>query len=80
MKLLQILIFLLSNFSSTQVGYHITLTGNSNGTESTAKPWDLQTALISEAIKLGDTLWILEEIYNGRFFSKIKGNAKKIKL
>ena len=67
----------MSNFASTQVGYHVTLTGNSNGTGSSSHPWDLQTALISEAIKPGDTLWIHEGIYHGRFTSRIEGNAKR---
>ena len=48
--------------------------GTPNGTGSLANPWDLQTALLqsSEVVTSGDTIWLHEGVYNGRFVSKLE--------
>ncbi|WP_431136503.1 right-handed parallel beta-helix repeat-containing protein [Psychroserpens mesophilus] len=48
--------------------------GTPEGTGSINKPWDLQTALnqTSDNVGSGDTIWIHEGIYNGRYKSRLK--------
>lgn len=48
--------------------------GTPNGTGSLVNPWDLQTALFqtSDVVKSGDTIWLHEGVYNGRFVSKLE--------
>ena len=47
--------------------------GTSEGNGSLENPWDLQTALYAtENIKPGDTLWLHEGVYNGRFISTLE--------
>jgi len=48
--------------------------GKSTGNGSLNQPWDLQTAL-SQTTKIvngGDTIWMHEGVYNGRFVSTLK--------
>jgi hypothetical protein len=54
--------------------HHNETPGSQNGTGSITQPWDLQTALsqTSDVVKSGDTIWLHEGIYNGRFVSKLK--------
>ena len=48
--------------------------GTSGGDGSKARPWDLQTALHHpEAVKPGDTIWLLGGVYRGAFKSRLKG-------
>lgn len=48
--------------------------GTLNGTGSITNPWDLQTALEqkSEVVNSGDTIWLHQGIYNGRFASTLQ--------
>jgi len=48
--------------------------GRSTGNGTLNQPWDLQTALsqTTEIVNGGDTIWLHEGVYNGRFISKIK--------
>lgn len=48
--------------------------GTQNGTGSITNPWDLQTALgqSSDVVNSGDTIWLHEGIYNGRYISALK--------
>ncbi len=49
-----------------------------NGIGSLNNPWDLQTALNQKqgSVKPGDTIWLHEGIYNGRFVSTLKGSKE----
>ena len=48
--------------------------GAPGGDGSKARPWDLQTALHHpEAVKPGDTIWLLGGVYRGAFKSRLKG-------
>lgn len=48
------------------------------GDGSINKPWDLQTALnqAPEVVNGGDTIWLHEGVYNGRFLSKLRSTIK----
>lgn len=48
--------------------------GTQNGTGSVHDPWDLQTALnqTADVVNSGDTIWLHEGIYNGRFVSTLQ--------
>lgn len=48
--------------------------GTENGTGSIDQPWDLQTALSQQPdrVNSGDTIWLHEGIYNGRFVSTLE--------
>ncbi|MDG5492645.1 right-handed parallel beta-helix repeat-containing protein [Psychroserpens sp. SPM9] len=54
--------------------HHETSPGTSDGNGTLSQPWDLQTALIqkSNVVKSGDTIWLHEGVYNGRFLSKLE--------
>ena len=59
------------------------VSGSATGNGSLEQPWDLQTALSqpSTVVNGGDTIWLHDGIYNGRFVSTIKStNSKKIKV
>ena len=70
----------ISLISYTQQEFHVfpenhsETPGTQNGTGSLKSPWDLQTALFksSDIVKSGDTIWLHEGIYNGRFVSKLE--------
>lgn len=56
---------------------HKTTPGSKLGDGSLQSPWDLQTAFSNKkSIKPGDTIWIHEGIYNGRYKSEIHGSSK----
>lgn len=53
---------------------HNSTPGRKLGDGSLSNPWDLQTALSQkpDVVKSGDTIWLHEGIYNGRYVSLIK--------
>ncbi|MCB0474893.1 MAG: hypothetical protein KDC69_04410, partial [Flavobacteriaceae bacterium] len=48
--------------------------GKSTGDGSLLNPWDLQTALNqkNDVVNGGDTIWLHEGVYTGRYISKIE--------
>ena len=50
--------------------------GKSTGDGSLLNPWDLQTALNqkNDVVNGGDTIWLHEGVYTGRYISKIESN------
>ncbi|WCO00825.1 right-handed parallel beta-helix repeat-containing protein [Psychroserpens ponticola] len=48
--------------------------GTQNGTGTINNPWDLQTALSQkpDIVNSGDTIWLHQGIYNGRFISTLQ--------
>ncbi|MCB0469650.1 MAG: hypothetical protein KDC51_03335, partial [Flavobacteriaceae bacterium] len=50
--------------------------GKSTGDGSLLNPWDLQTALNQKnnVVNGGDTIWLHEGVYTGRYISKIESN------
>ncbi|WP_223033811.1 hypothetical protein [Hanstruepera marina] len=77
------LLFILSFasvFGFAQKSYHVfpkdvkSNPGSSMGNGSLHNPWDLQTALNQkpERVNGGDTIWLHEGVYNGRFISRLK--------
>jgi len=79
----QLLIALIPVFLMSQEAYHVfpedhkQTPGSTSGDGSVQYPWNLQTALnqSSEKVKDGDTIWLHEGIYNGRFVSTLKGSS-----
>jgi hypothetical protein len=57
-----------------QQEFHVTTNGKSSGNGTLDNPWDLQTALSQkpEIVNGGDTIWLHEGVYNGRFISRIQ--------
>jgi len=53
--------------------------GLSSGNGSLKQPWDLQTALDQkeDVVNGGDTIWLHEGTYNGRFISKLKSTIRE---
>lgn len=53
---------------------HSETPGKNDGTGSIDTPWDLQTALSQtpEVVNSGDTIWLHEGVYTGRFISRLK--------
>lgn len=53
---------------------HSETPGTENGTGSLDHPWDLQTAFSQspEVVNSGDTIWLHEGVYNGRFVSTLE--------
>ena len=53
---------------------HITTPGTKTGDGTISNPWDLQTALnqSSQILNGGDTIWLHNGIYRGRFKSQLK--------
>ena len=51
----------------TRVGYYVTTNGTSSGDGTSAKPWDLQTALSGSngRVHPGDTIWLRGGMYTG---------------
>ncbi|MBT8266669.1 MAG: right-handed parallel beta-helix repeat-containing protein [Bacteroidia bacterium] len=59
---------------------HSTTPGMPSGNGSLQKPWDLQTALdqLSNTVDGGDTIWLHEGVYSGRYISSLgSSNARK---
>ena len=52
--------------------------GSSTGNGSLQSPWDLQTALKlpNNVINGGDTVWLHEGVYNGRYTSTLKSTIE----
>ncbi|WP_299389853.1 hypothetical protein [uncultured Gelidibacter sp.] len=76
MRTLYVLLFGLffSFFVNAQQEFHVFPDGKSSGDGSLSMPWDLQTALSqkTDVVNGGDTIWLHEGIYTGRFVSTIK--------
>ena len=81
---LYIVFFLFFQLAYTQQEFHVfpknhqETPGKQAGDGSLNSPWDLQTALnqSTDVINGGDTIWLHEGIYNGRFVSTIKSGIK----
>ncbi len=76
--ILIIIVFFLGLSIRAQQEFHVFPNGKATGNGSLQKPWDLQTALSQkpDVINGGDTIWLHEGIYNGRFLSTIKSTKK----
>jgi hypothetical protein len=55
-------------------GYYVAPGGSSGGDGSSARPWDLATAL-GRTLRGGDTLWLRGGTYRGRFTSRLLGTS-----
>ena len=66
----------------SQKEFHVTISGTSLGNGSIDQPWDLQTALNQKAIIVngGDTIWLHEGVYQGRYVSNLSSSIKNKKL
>ncbi len=54
--------------------HHVAVGGLPSATGTIDDPWDLQTALNHPAdVKAGDTIWLHEGIYIGKFYSRLQG-------
>jgi hypothetical protein len=63
--------------AATHVGWYVRADGASSGDGSSAKPWDLQTALNggNGKVQPGDTIWLRAGKYCGPFSSALAGTA-----
>jgi hypothetical protein len=63
--------------TATHSGWYVTPTGTSGGDGSSARPWNLQTALNGGGgrVQPGDTIWLRGGTYSGTFSSNLNGNA-----
>ena len=61
----------------TRSGFYVSPSGTSGGDGSSARPWDLQTALsgASGRIQPGDTVWLRAGTYTGHFTSSLSGTS-----
>jgi uncharacterized protein YjdB len=61
----------------THSGRYVTTSGTSGGDGTSARPWDLRTALsgASGRILAGDTVWIRGGTYAGSFVSTLRGGS-----
>ena len=59
---------------------HESSPGKTSGNGTKDNPWDLQTALSQKQaiIKPGDTIWLHQGVYNGRFISNLKGSKNDL--
>lgn len=75
---LNILFCLMCVFSQAQKEFHVFPNGKSTGNGSLENPWDLQTALSQKTgvINGGDTIWLHQGVYNGRYLSTIKSDTE----
>ena len=71
------LVAALGAYSQTPAAdFYVSPDGNSSADGSRARPWDLATALAQpQAVKPGDTIWLLGGTYRGGFESRLKGAA-----
>lgn len=53
--------------------YYVSPAGSSNGQGTAASPWNLQTALTSNKVNPGDTIWIAGGTYVGNFIAGLSG-------
>lgn len=80
-RIIYILGIALGFVMNAQQAYHVFPKNDSNspgtatGNGSITNPWDLQTAFHNpdNMIKPGDTLWLHEGVYDGRFVSNLSG-------
>ena len=63
---------------TAQQEFHVFPNAKSSGNGSLSNPWDLQTALSQkpDVINGGDTIWLHEGVYTGRFVSTIQSTLK----
>ncbi|MEM5565391.1 hypothetical protein WNY78_09755 [Psychroserpens sp. AS72] len=79
-KTLYILCYFVGLYVNAQEEFHvfpiddIKSPGTSQGNGSLTQPWDLQTALsqTTDIVNSGDTIWIHEGVYNGRYMSTLQ--------
>ncbi|WP_298902693.1 hypothetical protein [uncultured Psychroserpens sp.] len=83
-RLLYILCCFVGLYASAQQEFHVfpidhkSTPGTQNGTGHIDNPWDLQTAIQQKTkITSGDTIWLHEGIYNGRFVSTLQSLTPK---
>ncbi len=56
--------------------WHVTVNGTPTGNGTLTAPWDIQTALNHPAsVKPGDTIWLHQGDYKGRFVSRLNGTS-----
>jgi hypothetical protein len=55
--------------------YYASPTGASGNSGTLASPWDLQTALSNASQGSGDTLWLRDGVYYGKFISTLEGGT-----
>ena len=87
-RFFHIVLMLLPYFLVAQREYHVfpndhdVTPGMESGDGTMERPWDLQTALNQSrnVVNGGDTIWIHEGIYNGRYISSIASNKKGKKV
>ena len=62
---------------ATHQGWYVATSGTSGGDGSSARPWNLQTALNGGGgrVQPGDTIWLRGGTYSGTFSSNLNGNA-----
>jgi uncharacterized protein YjdB len=63
--------------ASARAGFYASPTGTSGGDGSSARPWDLATALRGGGgrVQPGDTIWLRGGTYRGAFTSSLNGTA-----
>ncbi len=61
-------------FTQAQQEFHVFPNASTKGNGSFQNPWDLQTALSqkSDVVNGGDTIWLHEGVYDGRFVSTLQ--------
>src|SRR5258708_30887132 len=61
----------------TRMGYYVASNGTLSGDGTSAKPWDLQTALSGGKgrVQPGDTIWLRDGTYRGAFHTELTGPA-----
>ena len=76
--LLNLLCALMVGVVTAQQEFHVFPNAKSSGNGSLSNPWDLQTALSQkpDVINGGDTIWLHEGVYTGRFVSTIQSTLK----
>jgi RNA polymerase sigma factor (sigma-70 family) len=57
--------------------YHVAVDATPGGDGSAARPWDLGSALASEALQPGDSLFLHSGNYTGAFTASISGSSNK---
>jgi len=62
---------------TARAGYYASPSGTSGGDGTSARPWDLGTALAGAGgrIQPGDTVWVRGGTYRGAFVSNLRGTA-----
>ncbi|MEO6348268.1 MAG: right-handed parallel beta-helix repeat-containing protein [Aquaticitalea sp.] len=75
---LNILFCMMCMCTRAQHEFHVAVNGTSSGHGSLEEPWGLQTALSqkTDIINGGDTIWLHEGVYSGRFLSSIQSDKE----